>query len=114
MGLLEESGYPDNKEEIYVLNPHLFSKMEYIVRIEPDEMLPKNSEFERLIAERLYSLLRQDPLIEPEALVRGLLYASYPQSADRFLAKNTQAQTVQNVMGKPASLPSLPSNVTGI
>ena len=113
MKLLEEVGYPDNKHAIYVLNPHLFSKMQYLVRIEPDEMLPKNSEFDRIIIERLYTLLRQDPLVDPETLVRELLYASRPQNADAMMAKQ-QNQQIPQVMGKQ-TLPGLPNNaVAGI
>lgn len=114
MKLLEEVGYPDNKQTIYVLNPHLFSKMKYLVRVELDEMTPKNSEFERIISERLYALLRQDPLIEPEALVRKLLYASYPQDADDLLAKvKINNMDISAIMGsgKPPQMPGLPANV---
>lgn len=115
MKLLEEAGYPDNKQALYVLNPHLFSKMNYLVRIEPDEMMPKNAEFDKIIAERLYTLLRQDPLIEPEALVRKLLYTSYPQDADELLSKqnkNQMNQMIQQIMGQNRpTLPGLPSNI---
>ena len=107
MKLLEESGYPDNKQAIYVLNPHLFSKMNYLVRIEPDDMMPKNADFEKVMAERLYTLLRQDPLIEPEALVRKLLYAAYPQDADELISKQTNQ--IPQIMGKPAQLPGMPA-----
>ncbi len=109
MKILEEVGYPDNKESIYVLNPHLFSKMKYLVTIEPDEMRPKNSEFERMMAERLYTLLRQDPLIKPEVLIRKLLYASYPQDADEIITESSvnQIQQTMNQQRTPAALPGM-------
>ena len=121
MKLLEEVGYPDNKQALYVLNPHLFSKLQYLVRIEPDEMLPKNRDFEKVVAERLYTLLRQDPLIEPEALVRKLLYANYPQDGDELLNKQQQnPNQVNQIMGqvsqekkKTPSLAGFPSMMPG-
>lgn len=108
MKLLEEIGYPDNKQSIYVLNPHLFSKMKYLVHVEIDEMMPKNAEFDRILMERLYQLLRQDPLIDSETLVRELMYTSRPQNAEDFIAK--QNPIMQQVMGqKPSVLPALPN-----
>lgn len=112
MKILEEIGYPDNRQSLIVINPHLFSKMRYLIRVEPDEMMPKNDEFERIISERLYTLLRKDPLIEPEALIRKLLYASYPQDADGLIKKqgNQMNASIQQVMGGASPiLPSIPA-----
>ncbi len=99
MKLLEEIGYPDNKESIIVLNPHLFSKMKYMAVIEVDEMLVKNKEAHRQIMERLYTLLRQDPLIDPESLVRSLIFATIPQEVEDLMAKRG-AQTMENIVGQ--------------
>ncbi len=119
MKLLEESGYPDNKQSIYSINPSLFSKMNYLTRIEVDEMMPRNQEFERLIAERMYTLLRQDPLIEPEALVRMLVNSSSPQNGDRLIAKPKEdtGQMAAQIMGgqergNTPNLPALPAELT--
>ena len=114
MKLLEEIGYPNNKESIYVLNPHLFSKMKYLVRIEPDDMLPRNKDFDKVVMERLYTLLRQDPLIDPETLIRKLLYATYPQDVESLMAKQNQEQMgqIQQIMGqqmKPQGMPAMPN-----
>lgn len=110
MKLLEESGYPDNKESIYVLNPHLFSKMKYIVRIEADEMAPKNKEFEKIVMERLYTLLRQDPLIDPEVLVRNLIYTIKPQEVENMMAKQNPQMMGQSMGQLPnKQLPGMPS-----
>ena len=113
MKLLEEIGYPDNKESIIVLNPHLFSKMKYMAVIEADEMMVKNKEYHRQIMERLYTLLRQDPNIDAESLVRNLLFASVPQETEELMAKkgiNTQ-NMVSQIMGKQTqSIPPMGIN----
>lgn len=102
MGLLEESGYPDNKQSILVLNPFLFSKGKYLYYVDPDEMLPKNKEFMRIMAERMYTLLRTDPLIDPEALVRNYIAASAPQQMDELIAKRSAGQqmNVASILGQ--------------
>jgi len=110
MKMLEENGYPDNKQAIITINPHLFSKMKYLVRIEPDEMMPKNAEFDKVIWERLYTLLRKDPLVKPDALVRELLYASKPQSADNLMAEPQEVNQIEHIMGQQKQLPAMPNN----
>lgn len=103
MSLLKESGYPDSKEHIYVVNPFLWSKLKYMIRVEADALLPKNKEFEKMIAERLYTLLRQDPLANPEALLRDLLNTNNKNS-DELMAK--QIPNVMNPQSQKASPPS--------
>ena len=108
--MLKDIGFPKNKEHIYRVNPHLWSKLKYLARIEPDVMIERNEAFERFVAERMYTLLRQDPLISAEALVRDILNANYQGGADERMAE----QPIQQIMGaaQPAQeLPKLPVGV---
>ena len=99
--LLSEAGWPENKEHVYLVNPHLFSKMKYLVRIEPDVMMEKNEAFEKATAERLYDKLRVDPLANPEFLVRNLVEKNYPGQADEAMAKREDLiSMVDKVMGE--------------
>lgn len=97
MHLLSESGYPDNKNHLYVINPHLFSKLKYLIRIEPDMMLPKNESYEKALMSEVYNMFREDPLINPEALVREVAYAFFKGKTDKMIADQSQ-----NVMGIPS------------
>lgn len=83
--LYEQSMEKDGKESIYRVNPHLWSKLRYMTRIEPDAMLPKNAAFEKAQAERLYTLLRKDPLVSPEVLVRTLIGTHYRGKENEFM-----------------------------
>lgn len=78
---MEKDGY----EYLYRINPHLWSKMKYMTRIEPDAMIPKNAEFEKAQAQQIYTLLRQDPLIAPEVLVRKLVGTHYRGEENEFM-----------------------------
>ena len=104
--LLREVGYPKNKRSLHVLNPHLFSKLRYLARVEPDEMLPRNRNFEQQIAERMYQLLRNDPLISPDVLVSNLVEAWNPPNQDNLIKQSTE-----KVIGSQAGVPmeNLPS-----
>lgn len=97
--LLQEAGFPETKEHIYRVNPHLFSKMKYLVRYDPDLMNEKNEDFERALAQNLYTLLRVDPLIEPEALVRKLLNSFYRGESEDLMAKRAPMEIGQVLGG---------------
>lgn len=122
--LLEKAGYPDNKKHIYRVNPHLFSKMKYMIYVEPDTMLPKNDEFEKAMAMELYTLLRQDPLIEPEMLVRNLMKKHVKGDIEKFMAKETapeqvmgktpQSEIAQDVIAAKGEQPIKPPSVASV
>lgn len=95
--LAEEVGYPHNKEHLYIVNPPLFARMKYLVRTDPNRMFIKNQEYQQGVMKELYTLLRQDPLIEPEALVRKLTYAYFRSEGEELMSKN--GGIVQQIMG---------------
>lgn len=88
--MLSDIGWPKNKEHVYRINPHLFSKLKYLIRIEPDEMIERNSAFESQMAERMYALLRKDPLVSSEGIVRKVLNANYRGEADELIAEQPE------------------------
>lgn len=95
--MLTDVGWPKHKEHVYKINPHVFSKLKYLIRIEPDEMLEKNQAFEKAINERMYALLRQDPLVSGEALVRKLLNSNYRGEADELMARDQKLPIQQGM-----------------
>lgn len=88
MRLLNESGYPDNKRAIYVINPSLWSKRRYMARVETDMLMPTNKEYMQGIMIKMYTLLRNDPTIDPESLVRRTLHSFFSNDADELMKKN--------------------------
>lgn len=77
------------KKHVYRINPYLFSKMKYLVRISPDEMMPKNESFERAIAIELYQIFRQDPLINAEKFVRAIARPFFKGNTDEFITETS-------------------------
>jgi hypothetical protein len=84
--LLSDIGYPDSGKSLRVVNPHLFSKYKYLSRIDPEEMFPKNQETMQALLSNLYTMVRQDPLIKPDALVRKLMRSYFNGEADELMA----------------------------
>lgn len=107
---MEKDGY----EYIYRINPHLWSKLKYMTRIEPDTMIPKNSEFEKMQSQQMYALLRQDPLIAPEVLVRKLISSHYRGEENEFMPEkvenilNAPVQPVEGETAQPGAAPMVP------
>lgn len=124
LDLAQQVGYPDNKEHLYLVNPPLFARMKYLIRTDPDRMFIKNQEYQQGVMKELYAMLRQDPLIEPEALVRKLTYAYFRSEGEELMAKG--GGIVSQIMGnnqQPADQadanvasngrPAVPSPLTG-
>lgn len=109
--LLTKTGYPKNNSEIYLINPYLFSKMKYMVRVEPDMMIPKNESFEKALMSEVYSMFRNDPIINPEALVRRVAYAFFKGDTDDMIAEKSTdmmgASAPQTQMGAQAKSSAL-------
>lgn len=97
----QETFDKDDKEYIYRVNPHLWSKLRLMTRIEPDTMIPKNSEFQKVQAQQMYTLLRKDPLVSPEVLVRKVISTHYRGEENEFMPSK-----IQSVLGvEPGVVP---------
>ena len=91
LALLERTGYPKNKEHIYLINPLMFSKMKYLSRVDVEEMFPQNDDFRQALMTNLYQLLVNDPLIEREVLFRKITYSYFKGEGDELIrAPQTQ------------------------
>ncbi len=93
--MLSETKYPNHKSHLYLINPEIFAKRRYLTRIEPELLFPKNEEYIQGVATQMYSMLRNDELVEPEALVREVVNAYYRGRSEEFISKQTR-----NVMGQ--------------
>lgn len=112
MKLLNEVGYPDNAEHLYVLNPLAFSKLKFIGHVEAEGMAPKNKEFEKAMAERLYGFLQMNPFVDLSALTRWLLNTE-EAPADEIMSKQNMGALMppQNPM-MPQQTPNLPQKAS--
>ena len=100
--LLEASGYPGNKDFLYLVNPDLFAKFKYLSRVEASEMFPKNDEFWQAIMQSLYGILRDDPYINQEDLRRKLLYPIFHSGTESLMNKQMpSAQQLLPGVGSP-------------
>lgn len=122
LSLLEDSGYPDNTQEIYRINPELFSRMKYLVNVEPERMFPKNEEFMQAMYSQLYSQMSQNPYVSLEALTRKTIYQYLRGETDDVMQK-AQPQEINpngptdpnkgNAAGNIATMKALSTGLAG-
>lgn len=116
--LLKESGAKIKDGKVKVeriineVNPVLFSRMKYLVRVEPDSMLPKNEAFTKALKLEAYDRALQNPLIinDPEALTavtRDFLFGALHETQgeeDKYLPK------AKNILGRESAQNIRPDN----
>lgn len=85
--LLEQSGYPNNKEALMRVNPEKFAKFNYYCKVDVEEMFAKNADYWQPVLLNLKQTLAQDPFIDQEALTRELMYSYFRSKGDSFIKK---------------------------
>lgn len=107
VGLLEETGYPNNTNSLIKVNPELFAKFKYLTKCDVEEMFAKNDEYWQPILSALSVQLATNPYVDQEALTRKLMYAYFRSEADDLVKKNSSP------MGLSGQVPPQPGQVVG-
>ena len=85
--LLEDTGYPNDKESLVVVNPELFAKFKYLSRADVEEMFAKNQEYWQPVLSSLYQMLRDDPYTDAQKLHGKLMYAYFQGEGSELTRK---------------------------
>ncbi len=119
--LLKKEGLKGGKR-IYLVNPTLFARLKFLVRIEPDSLVPKNEAFERALKLEAYDRMIQDPLVQQDvekmaAITRDFLISPFAKGdVDKYAPSIQQAMggTGVNPLGvSRASSTNLINEITG-
>ena len=123
ISMLMDVNYPDNEEEIYLVNPEIFSRRKYLVRVEPEKMFPKNEEFTQAMMTQLLPLLQNNPFVSLEALTRKTMYAFFNSEAEDLMQKQQPmipspisqgGEMPQTTMGQGAMNKALAPSMSGV
>src|SRR3990167_2432510 len=96
--LYEEAG---EDKVIMEVNPELAARMRYLIRIDVEEMFSENKEYTQRLLSQMYSLLRQDPLIDAETLVRKMMQSFFRSEGDELLADKNTIESIMGQFSKP-------------
>lgn len=105
MSLLEEVGFPYNKEHLYVVNPYLFSKYKYMAYADADQIEPTTQSEMQTLTTNFYKLVRQDPFIDAETLVRKLAYSYFKSDYEDLMSKGNAPVMMGGMIQKPGAQP---------
>ncbi len=99
--LLEASGYPDQDDDIWRVNPELFAKFKYMTRADAEEMFEKNSDYWQPVLLNLKTALLKDPTIDQSKLSKKLMYAYFKSEGDDLVLKKPAQAPQQIDQGDP-------------
>lgn len=77
-------------------NPELVSKMKYYCKADYKELFGQNDEAMQAMLTQLYTMFRQDPLIDGKALAEELMYSFFKGKGSKFINQNPQPQMDPN------------------
>jgi hypothetical protein len=81
--------------EIFKVNPTLFRKLKFMIKVTAEAVLPKSDALKRAIQLEQYALAMANPLLNHEAITRDLLLASFDKTSgdvEKYMKKE-QPQT---------------------
>ena len=99
--ILEEEGGLDSDRRIYRVNPTLFRRRKFLVRIDPDQLYPKNELFDKALKLEAFDRMVNNPLIDQEAITRDFLIEPFAKGeTEKYMKKEIVG--VQGVQPEPA------------
>lgn len=94
--VLDAEGGEDSDLEIYKVNPSLFRKMKYVLKVSPDTLNPMSQETERMLLLEMYKQGAGNPIFDQVALAKDFFLAAYDKSKrdpNKYIAKQVQGGT---------------------
>lgn len=114
--LLEQSGYPETKDALLIVDPDQFARFKYLTRCDPEEIFTKNQDFWQPILLNLKAVLAADPYTNQEGLTRKIMHSYFGSEGDELVQKPQPAAPQQqnpNFPGDKSALgPGLSSKLS--
>lgn len=99
--MLTEAG---DEKEIYKVNPSLFARMDYLVSVDYEQMMQKNSSFEKAFKLEVYDRSIANPYVDQQAVTRDFLMEP--------LVGGEASKYMKNLDGAQGVIPQAPEEVT--
>ena len=106
--MIKEKGGIDEKTQIYRVNPGLFARLNFMITITPDQLLPRNEAFERALKLEAHARMVQSPFADREAIDRDFLFEPLAKGDSSKYMKKPQLGAIPEELlkpGKPAPIP---------
>ncbi len=88
--IMEEEGGPDGDKEIYRVNPEIFRRRKFLIRINPESIIQPSETVKKALNLEEYDRAIANPLANQEEIYRDLLLGSYDATkndVDKYITK---------------------------
>lgn len=105
MNLMQKEGGIDANKRIYKVNPSLFRRMKFLIRIDPDQLVPKNEVFDKALKLEAFTQLINSPFVDQEAVTRDFLVEPFAKGeTDKYMKKAIGMQPQMGIPGQGQAL----------
>ena len=118
--LMDKEGGYDSDTRIYKINPKMFRRLKFLLRVNPDDITPKNENFERVMKLEGYDRMIANPFVDQEAVTRDYLVSVFAKGETaKYMKKQPLQPQPQEQQEQPKSKTSalipnvMQSNVFG-
>jgi hypothetical protein len=80
--LMEREGGMDGKTQIMKVNPELFRRRKFLLKVTPETVIPSSDNVKKALNLEEYDRAIANPLVDPLAITRDLLLGSYDKTKD--------------------------------
>lgn len=109
--LLQQEGSLDSEKRIYKINPSYFRRLKWLIRVDPDQWVPKNEIFEKAFSLEGYDRMIANPFIDQETVTRDFLVEVYAKGeANKYMKKATMPLPTEGV-GERSTAANAPANL---
>ncbi len=78
--ILEREGGLDSDIEIFRVNPSVFRKLKFVLRVVPDQITPPSDALQKALNLELYDRAMLNPLTNKESVTKDILFGSYDKT----------------------------------
>ena len=113
--LLEKEGGMDSDKRIFRVNPELFRKLKFLIKVAPDIALPVSDNIKKALNLEAYDRAILNPVANQENIFRKLLLESFDatrDNPDEFIVSGSLANQVTGQMpGRSGSTQKTINNI---
>lgn len=104
--VLSKQGGKKGKTKLIRVNPRLFSRLNFLIMVEPESWMPRNKRFEEMISLEKYDRLIASPYTDHEAVTQDFLLKPLAKNkSEKYMLKDKQ-KIAEQVMGMQPKKPT--------
>lgn len=97
--MLNKVGGLKGTEKIYLVNPHKFRRLRFLLTIDVDNLLPENEAFMKAIKLEAYDRMIENPFVDQEAVTRDFLVNVFAKGeTDKYMKRSMDGVPAEEII----------------